>query len=225
MIRNLLYNCCPLEKWSPQVWRDNVTRLRRYRSVFNGRRLVIIRTGEDMAPVEEVKSAFSMEAEFIELPNDPVLCEVSGFIETLGHLHSLDPQEIIFYAHTKGISHHGEDTRIYTSIERWRNRMYYECLRAPEKIDSIMSEYAACGCHLDDNPAVGLHFPGTFFWVNSKRLFSTEWRRIQEYRNGVEYYLGDKFPKEQFYSLYTWPLHVDLYRSWFYWESKGKERK
>jgi hypothetical protein len=192
--------------------------------VFNGRKLIIVRTGEDMAPVDEVKATFNMDAEFIELPNDSVLCETSGFVDVLGRLYSTDLREIIFYAHTKGISHHGEDYRIYKSIEVWRNRMYYECLHDPAKIDSIMSEYAACGCQLDDHPTLGLHFPGTFFWVNSGRLFSLEWKRIQNNRHAVELYLSDKFTKEQFYSLYTWPKDIDLYHSWFHWEAKVKER-
>jgi len=206
MIRNLLYNCCAFD-WN-QEWWLNAETLNRYAEVFTGRRLIIVRTGPGLVPFDEVRTAFSFEAEFIPLPNDPVLHEVSGFLDVLGRLESKDPNEATFYAHTKGVSRRKEDLDL---VRRWRDIMYEQCLSDPTKIDQVLATHACCGCFRAyggwtpflHRPSEW-HYRGTFWWVRHSALFSADWRTIPASfgRYGVEMYLGCLFPVSRSYCLY-----------------------
>jgi hypothetical protein len=222
MLRNLLYNCCPQE--CNEEWRLNVEKLNQYADIFNGQRLIIVREGEAIVPLHKVKDVFSFDAEFILLPNDPVLHEVPGFIDILGKLKSTNPQEATFYAHTKGTRN-----RMYNvhapleSIRRWRDMMYEQNLSNPS-IDELLQTYACVGCFRSKKPFPKVlisgadsswHYDGNFWWVNHARLFSKpNWSIIPQTRFGVEAYLGMLFGVDEGYCLYEDNLSRSLYFSW-----------
>lgn len=212
MRRNLFYNLCALD-WNDE-WKLNLERLGRYEATFNGRRIVVVRTGPGIVAADKIKASFPFEAEFIERPNDPKLHETSGFIETLELLASEDPGEATFYAHTKGVKH-GKTSgtsgmQQLASVRQWRNRMYDECLRDPELVDRVMAEKNAAGCFIwqtIDHPPVAWHFAGTFYWL-SHRLFSKpDWRKLPNPIDmwSVELYPGVHFPREEAHSFYENP--------------------
>lgn len=222
MIHNLFYNCCPLE-WNEE-WKLNVEKLNQYANIFNGRRLVIVREGKRIVPPHKVKDAFSFDAEFIVLPNDPVLCEVSGFIDVFGQLKSTNPQEVTFYAHTKGTGRRRYDAYILLeSVRRWRNAMYEQNLSNP-LIDKLLQTYACIGCFRSKKPFPksliphsdsAWHYSGNFWWVNHARLFSKpNWATIPQARHGVEVYLSTLFNVDESYCLYEDDLSRNLYFSW-----------
>src|SRR5436190_6007055 len=155
----------------------NVERLNRYAGVFNGRRIVLLKTGKGLHPPEIAKEAFGFDTEFIEVANDPELGEVAGFIDALRLLASEDPNEATFYAHTKGV------TRAYssqlTSVRLWRNKMYEKCLGDISVVEEALSKYGCAGCfkvnkgifNESSSLNVPFHFSGTFFWLNHAKLF------------------------------------------------------
>lgn len=156
--------------------------------------------------------------EFIFLPNDSSLGEMVGFTECLNLLKSERHDEITFYAHTKGVRKENYDGIRKQSVKQWRNRMYHECLSQPEKIDTLMEQYAACGCFLRYSPIT--FFAGTFWWVNHARLFSDpDWTvtdpAIYNKMGGIrwipESYLGMKLKKEDMFNLYA--VQIDFYRT------------
>jgi len=223
VIHNLFYNCCPFA-WNPE-WELNVKRLNKYSNVFNGRRLIIVREGEGLVPLYKVQNTFSFRAEFISLPNDPELCEVSGFIDVLGQLKSNNPQETTFYAHTKGSGRKAYDAYVLLdSVRRWRDIMYEKNLSDPLLIDDLLQEYACVGCFrskkffpksLVPYPDSSWHYSGNFWWVNHARLFSNpHWDAIPQARHGVEAYLGTLFNVDESYCLYEDNLSRNLYFSW-----------
>lgn len=200
MIRNLLYNCCPLT--SNEEWRLNIERLNHYADVFNGRRIVLLKTGEGLLTPAEAKQAFSFDAEFIEVRNNPVIGEVEGFIDALGLLESLNPDEATFYAHTKGTWRIAAEPDKTTSVRLWRNKMYDKCLGDVAEVEAVLRQYACAGCFKIDRGIftessaldVPFHFSGTFFWLNHARLFSKpNWREVHATRHGVEAYPGQHF--------------------------------
>jgi hypothetical protein len=189
---------------SPE-WLLNVEKLNTYAHVFTGRRIVILRTGEGIEDPEKVKAAFGFDAEFILMPNSKGLQEVAGFLETLGSLKSLNPNEITFYAHTKGVKYDKNDPKI-PSIRVWRDAMYEGCLSDIERIDEALRTYACCGCFkqyaADDCMWGTWTFAGTFWWVNHAELFSSpEWQVIAPSIYGTEAYLGRVFPSEKAFCL------------------------
>lgn len=216
MRRNLLYNCCAFE-WSNE-WRLNVEKLNAYAEVFSGRRIVIIRYGQNILPPADVKKAFGFDAEFIEMQNDPVHREASGFVDALGLLESLDANEATFYAHTKGVSYRSGqfygtvDERNMKPIRGWRDSMYEVCLGDIERVDRVLRERACCGCFLRPFGS-SWAFHGTFFWVRHDRLFSANWRSMPGPQDGgIELYPGSLFPVEDAGCLYDDPGRL-LYRA------------
>jgi len=216
MLRNLFYNCCPIKK-NISVVHDNVERLCRYGSIFNGRKIVVIKTGEAMGEALEnpdvIRPLFDSlsNVEFILWPNDPMLSEAAGFIETLSLLESKREDEITFYAHTKGVSHFSTHQ---TTVKQWRNRMYHECLSQPERIDEIMKSHPACGCFFffpknKAHRAWPWHFAGTFWWVNHARLFSSDWKNVAPHRSGPEIYLSRMFEHYEVNRLFPPPSETD----------------
>ena len=211
MIRNLLYNCCAFG-WHDE-WRLNVEKLNQYASIFNGRRFIIVRVGENILPPEEVKKAFTFNAEFIELPNDPVLGECSGFLDVLGLLESHREDEITFYAHTKGVRYYRgiqwlsqmNDHQL-DGIRLWRNTMYEQCLQDPILIDEIMQRFACCGCFRRVQTVGDWGFSGTFYWLNHAKLFSRPWREaLPKERVGLERYPHALFNISESHCLYENP--------------------
>jgi len=237
MLRNLVYNCAPLESGA-EVWRDNLRWLRRYMDAFNNRRLMVVRTGEGLESADAVKAEFGVrDVEYIELPNHPGQHEAAGFIDILSMLKSSNPDEAIFYAHDKGVTHpqRREEIESYPcesfehhmiALRQLRNRMYHECLHDVGKIESILTKYAACGSFwgkpsekmLGSMSSVGLPVPenvwmfsGSFYWVNSARLFShPNWTHVVPHRIGPEIYLAGMFSRQEVFELLPLPTHFRL---------------
>ena len=220
MLRNLLYNCCPL-KGAEEVLRDNIERLCLYDSfkpsIFNHRKIVIIKTGNELEDPDVVAPLFASlgDVEFVLWPNDQKLQETAGFIEALGMLESTRKDEITFYAHTKGVGKAihlnipndvvNIQEKHLVAVRQWRNRMYHECLNNVKRIDKVLQKHPACGCFFRLNPRrknVWM-FSGTFWWVNHQRLFSKNWKKIEQIRGGVEYYLSGLFTFKEAYELYS----------------------
>lgn len=191
------------------IWRDNIVWLNRYQNVFNGRKLVIVRTGAGMESLATVQAEFGFEAEFIELPNDPKIGESAGFIPVLGRLESAREEEAIFYAHTKGVSHplRNQDPSILACVERWRDHLYYYNLHDIPRVERALCAYDACGCFLQGAPGQSQWmFVGAFWWAKSARIFAhPRWREIGGWM-GTELYLSRLLPFGRAYDLYPEPL-------------------
>lgn len=216
MLRNLIYFICPFE--SNDEWRKNVIELKKYWSIFNGRKLISIATGDDLCNASEVESYIDFnDAEFVHVNNSEKLGEVVAFIPALKKLYSIEEKEVSFYAHAKGVSPGKSDEEI-EAVRIWRNLMYAYCLSDPIKIDAALSHYACAGSfakygthHLP--MPVKWHFSGTFFWFNHKQLFSKNWKTIENNRYGVEGYLPQFFSEKEMFCLFgDNPIHSNLYR-------------
>jgi hypothetical protein len=200
-IRNLVYNCCAISH--SEEWLLNVKKLNTYSHVFNGRKLVIVRTGENIVEPNLVREAFDFDAEFIILPNNTELQEVSGFLETLGKLESLNPDERTFYAHTKGVRYAPTDAKI-KAIRIWREAMYDGCLSDLPQVDKVLDTYSCCGCFLLKYPLARNKwlFAGSFWWVNHAKLFShPSWKVTRNGKYSTEHYLSGLFPSRASFCL------------------------
>ena len=215
MLRNLLYNCCPI-LGSEQTTRDNIACLCKYPNTFNHKKIINVKIGIDCEAPEFIKPLFTLlnPVEFRLYPNNPALGETIGFIEGFEALYSLNPDEITYYAHTKGVSPGRRvPSQVYQECQRqWRNRMYYECLSRPEKIDLIMRNHAACGCWLRHTPAhLPAWFAGAFFWVNHAKLFMHPgWKNTTNLGTAefgpqylAEKYVGELFIEKDMCDLYS----------------------
>ena len=209
MRKHLFYNLCAFSK--NEEWRRNLDELAPYLHVFDGRRLVVVRTGKDLVAPEIVEAAFPSEAEFVRLPNNPALGEVERFIELLSSFEPVTKDEALFYAHTKGVRHEREPHQMLP-IRQWRQYMLQECLSDIEKVDAVLQQHPCCGTYFWQQPSKSnfeisffyrhWHYAGTFWWVNLHRLFSKpRWRKINQNRFGVEDYLPLHFRPQEVFKL------------------------
>lgn len=224
MIRHLLYDCCALRGTGPQqdwidsaAWLDNVNTLCRYAGTFTGRKVVVLRVDENTLPPEEVKPAFARlgAVEFVERANCPFpgLREADHFIDHLSMLRPTSAGEAIFFAHTKGVSRSPQSV----AIKRWRDLMYEKCLSNPQAVDEALARSATCGCFRRMGAPAGCpgsrwHFSGTFWWMNSDRLFSLpNWDQVPSTPYAVEGYPGIMFEHRESACLYEDNPPYDLY--------------
>lgn len=216
---NLIYHVCPLE--TNDGWKDNLGELMQRWSVFNGRKVLAIATGEGVHSPEAVKEFVGRsDAEYLQVPNDRELREVASFLPLLKEIQSTDPSEATFYAHTKSNSTADNQEGAWL----WTLAMYRHLLDQPEVIRDALRQYAAVGCCKMIWPrgtrspyptalqAGTWCFAGTFFWFRHDRVFTrrSQWHQIPQDRYGAEAWLSTLLDESECLSLYQpWP--VDQY--------------
>jgi hypothetical protein len=194
MTRNLLFHCYPIRG---TLWPWHVDRLREYRHVWNGRRIVILALDDRTAPEAELRDKLSpLEAEILVRRNNPALAETAYFLEGLGMLESRRSDEATFYAHAKGVT---KNDFFREPVRRWTELLYRANLLFPGVIDRRLERFGTVGClrwtHLPTDMPFrgGWCWAGTFFWVRHDALFGRDWRRIDNKVYGVEDYPGWQF--------------------------------
>lgn len=208
MRRNLLFHLYPIRG---SFWEWHVEQLRRRWAAFNGRKIVVIAADRRTVSPETAAARFEgLDAELIEAVNDPRRGETAAFLPCLELLRSLDPRELTFYAHAKGVSHRGLKSLI---MQSWSEAMYALNLSRPALIDAIMEEYSSVGCFQQQVRHAGSrwHYSGTFFWLKHSALFSRDWRRIHDGKYGVEGYVGRHIPLEEAFCLTPYRHFARLY--------------
>lgn len=190
MIRNLLFHCYPIRE---TIWPWHVDRLLERKSVWNGRRIVVLALDDKTDSEWVVRTKFGpLDAEIIVKKNKPKFGEQAYFIETLGLLKSLRNDEATFYAHAKGVTRNGP---MFVPVQRWSELMYKANLDFPTLIERRLEKFATVGClrWRHQNPRIGWCWAGTFFWVRHGALFNRSWRNIDPAIYGVEDYPGRQF--------------------------------
>jgi len=215
--RNLIYFVCPFK--NNNEWRLNIRELMKYMHIFNNKKIVVVGQGDKIFDISKVRKEFNDNSiVFYAMPNDKNLGEVLPFKKMMEKVYSLDPCEFTFYAHAKGVSpkYQNRTNRKYMSnIRIWRNTMYYFCLRDPNLINRILSDFSCCGCYTNfkniGNNSCKWFFAGTYFWFNNKRVFSRDdWEIDMCDRYSVEAYLGCRFSLEESYNLFVMHPHLAI---------------
>lgn len=188
MKRNLLFH---LYAKKQTMWPWHVEKLIQYSKAWNGRRIAIVVMDDWTEDEETIRRALApLGMEVLIRRNDPEFGETKHFIETLGLLKSLDPQEATFYCHSKGVSRDGP---LIPAITMWCRAMYALCLDRPELIEKLLQTAQAAGAFRVRIPHSGSTwcYAGTFFWLKHSTLFSKEkWTEIAGGKWGVEGYPG-----------------------------------
>jgi hypothetical protein len=184
---------------------SNLSLLERYKSIFDGEKVIYIATDDEVTNESEMiyKSYFSfLENSNIKIvKNHPDNRESEYFIQQLSDLKELaDEDSITFYAHTKGGTYNSND-----NVLRWITSMYFfnleqENLLTVEKF--MIDDKAFSGIFRVDkiwDPWVlsNWHYSGTFFWMNNRLIFSKNWNEFEKGRFSVEAYPGYLFPSIQ----------------------------
>lgn len=227
MKRNLLFHLYPKKD---SIWSWHVDRLLEYRDVWNGRRIVTVVLDKDTESKGTVERALEgLNAEISFERNDPKLGETKLFIEMLGRLRSVDPDEATFYAHAKGVTRNPKEVE---GIRLWLKAMYVLNLESIAAVEWALARYGTVGCfrHAVKHGGASWCFAGTFFWLRHYDLFTRDWRRIDQSIYGVEGYPGMHFRWDELCSwtpdnigpdkLYTGVVTDQKIQEWkSYWRS------
>lgn len=193
VIKNLFYQICPLNLTNQ--WRFNIECMLPYLPQFNGRLILVIKTGDLMAPVSEVTAYFDhfSNVEYRFVPNDPKLGEAGSLLDGLQTLRSQNANELTFYAHTKGISpkYLPED---YDCINVWVRSLYKKNLESITVMESLVNDYSFFGSFKRygyfGNLPVNWHFSGSFYWFRHDVMFS----QLDTLDLPHDYYVSEMLP-------------------------------
>lgn len=232
MIYNLAYHVTAVDR--PMLW-YNLVRLKNQLHRFNGQKFITIVMLEDDEPTrqlmhftEDELRALSTESpvmvkavqEFLGDPSieyfvvkNSELTEANHFFDTKAqYLQSVDPNEITFYGHTKGIRYRTEDMSL-PALAMWTDTLYTEVLdRFDDMNDALSKGFSCFGAVKKDGrdfewcgQPVDWHYSGTFFWFRHDRVFSRDdWYDPRPIRYKLEFMLPRLIPSHEAAS----PFHL-----------------
>lgn len=195
--RNLIYHVWPVRGG---MWRWNVEQLRARIDLFNGRRIVGIVHDSRSEDPEEVRKAFAGDGcEFVVAQNGPA-GEGLTFPAMLAQVQSVDPNEVTFYGHAKGVKY---EPTIPTPVRRWASTLYRTTLDDWPSVRSQLERFAMTGSFKmlgrfrAHHYAGDWHYSGTFFWLRHALVFARNVAKVHPFYGGVEAWPGVHFRREE----------------------------
>lgn len=216
--RNLIYHVWPVRG---DMWRWNVEQLRSRIDIFNGRRIIGIVHDERSEDPDEVRKAFAGHGcEFVVARNGPP-GEGLTFPSMLAQVRSLDPNEVTFYAHAKGVKY---EPSIPGPVRRWAETQYRTGLDHWPSVRSQLERFAMTGSFKIlgrfrvHHYAGDWHYSGTFFWLRHAFVFAREVGNLQTFYGCVEAWPGMHFQREEtgclfMDSLRQLPYHEEFWKA------------
>lgn len=200
LVKHIVYHIMPLGGDSEWVWRRHIEWLREVRHHFNGKLIVgiTIKSVRDAEkpwtwsePSEVKKACDGLDAEFI-ITHNKTSGEGTTFRRALMQLETQDPDEVVFYGHSKGV------TRINQGRESppqwWAEAMFDTVFRNHADVVDSLDSSGICGAfrmpggYAIDLPGVGPNwfFSGTFFAFRAIDAFSRNWENVGNFYGCVE---------------------------------------
>lgn len=230
-VRNLMYHVAPLA--ANDVWRANLRQLAKRWDVFNGRKVVAIVEGSEMADPCEVSTYLDDlgcdgRTEIVQR-NDVRLHEMATFLPMCDRVANDDPAQATFYGHAKGVSHVPTSSK-GRAVMYWRNALYHHLLDRWRECMEQLTIYPAVGAmkrtwrdggrgpypntkmHPRGLRHGNWHFAGTFFWLRHDRVFThPQWRDAPRDKYGVEAWLSGLFRHGEVFSMWQpWPEETEV---------------
>jgi len=190
-MRHLLFHILPLDTPAGQncvQW--HLRQLQKCAHIFNGQWIFAIVTGPGLSPPEVVRNFLPPQAQIIVRPNDPEYGESCTLPMLLARAFTLDPDDVVFYAHTKGV------TRLESPLEspsRWWALSMYRWLLSDPALRMLQShpfvgwlKYE--GQHGMFPPWSTWHYAGNFWWFRAAEIYRRAWWPVPPTRFGAESY-------------------------------------
>lgn len=178
--RHLLYHLMPVT--GTGIWQWNLDQLKNRISLFDGRKVIAIVTGDmpggKLDPPDAVREYLDgCGFEFIEAANNPRLREVVTWPLLWDRLRDLaETDDVVLYAHAKGV------TRPWNpgvTVHPWTRLMYATLLDYWPVVSRILGQYPLAGSFLKAGRGFrgsksGWHYSGSFFWGRLRDLFQDD---------------------------------------------------
>jgi hypothetical protein len=218
--RNLIYHVWPVRN---SLWRWNLEQLLRRIDLFNGRRVIgIVQDPRAEAPEEVMRYLDGHGCEFIVKSNDE-RGEVATFAELLDRVASVDPDEVTFYGHAKGVRY---GPHVTASLRSWIEALYQTALDDWLKVfrqlesSAMTGPFKTYGRFRSHRELSDWHFSGTFFWMRHLHVFHRHFRSVPQFYYGVEAWPGPLFHADETNCLFIDGVTQSPYRPDF-WRTSG----
>ena len=167
--RHLAFHVFPAARQGGIVWRLAVDQLRLRWSLFTGRKVVAICTGDGLDPPDVVREYLPADATTIVVPNNPALREVATWLPLWGEiLPYAQPRDVALYCHAKGVTRNldpGNSTHWWASLAWSLVLDHWPLVAEKLKRRPIVGPFKKVGFGFGH--AFGRwHYSGTFFWVS-----------------------------------------------------------
>lgn len=205
LVKNLVYHIMPLGGEAEWIWRRHCQWIREVRDQFNGRAIIGIATesthGKRIASAlpgrprlnnwmtaDDVQDELAgLDCEFIAAPNK-LAGEGVTFLDAIKALKSIDPDEVTFYGHSKGVARYDHPRE--SPPHWWAVAMFDTVMRNPSAIiDALDSAGVAGSFRTAADPAHGdfpWHFSGTFWAFRHIDVFRRNWNHLGRHYGCVE---------------------------------------
>lgn len=218
--RNLLYHIWPVRN---SLWRWNVEQLLKRIELFNGKRVISVFVDERTESEEAVRAVFAGHGcEFLVRPNDP-RGEAAVFPDLLERVNSVDPNEVTFYAHAKGVRY---GSQVTAPLRKWIETLYRVNLDDWLAVKRQLNRYSMTGAfkmygRFATHRQMGdWHYSGTYFWFRNQAVFSKNYLRVPDFYYGVEAWPGLLFEGQQTGCLFMDRINEPPYLQRF-WQRAG----
>ena len=196
-VHNLVFHIYP-KRGAEWNWHWHIEQIKKYKHIFNGKICIGIGVDKNTWDAEDVKNMLTdvNVHQFIVKQNTKDMAETATHVELFECLKTVDPNELVFRYHTKGVTH----TR--DSVEQpWAELMWEVNMDLPSVHDALAS-HLTCGVMRSDNPLVkknkgNYFYAGSAYWMRAKEVFERDWSFIERNRWWVEYFPSHIFSYEE----------------------------
>lgn len=181
-------------------WKRNIDLIKQRIHLFNGRRVFAVAVDNTTVWLNEVLAELKpLECEVMTFQNS--IGEVTAFSSLLESVESLDPDEITYYCHAKGVTK--QETDSIQSIQRWTDAMHEVLLDGVDDVEEALTTHMFAGAFRSTGkqfanlqvPFYNWHYPGTFYWFRNCELFAQpNWNNVQQQYYGTEAWPGTQVP-------------------------------
>lgn len=186
-VRNLIFHVYPLNgaEWS---WHWHLDQIRQHAALFNGRIVIAVVTGHNLAHPDHVKARLNgVPVEWIIRENSK-LAETVTCLDLLRAVETTDPNTITLRGHTKGVTHKRD------SVEQSWARMLWETMTNTDSVHDALASHIFAGVLKSHEPLVrrkpgDWFFAGSWYWFRSD-IFQRDWQHTEPNRWWVEYWPG-----------------------------------
>lgn len=178
----------------PETAKYHANKLKELDHAFD-RKILGVALDEKTMNLDEIKSLYGPEWEYVSIPNNSKLREVSTYQKMIEMLDFDDPNHVTFCGHGKGSQSHTIDSQ---AIEWWTSAMYETVLNNREGVlDEFRKGYKITGSFRRLGKGLGTkyrwHYSGTFYAFKNDFF---KGKSTPDYRKrwwGTESWPGDHF--------------------------------
>jgi predicted O-methyltransferase YrrM len=200
-----------------------VEQLRSRIDLFNGRRIIGIVHDARSEDPDEVRRMFDGHGcEFVIRPNGKS-GEGLTFPSMIAQVRSLDPNEVTFYGHAKGVKY---EPSVPEPVRRWTAALYrvtlddWPAVRAHLERFAMTGPFKILGRFRTHHYVGHWHYSGTFFWLRHAFVFARDISDVRTFYGGVEAWPGMYFTPEETGCLFMDAMRRPPYDEHF-WSASG----